>query len=91
VSGHTPSPWTVEQDAFCFTVNADFSPVAFVTGDNAEGRANARLIAASPDMLAALEIIAGLTMSRFHKPQDLGNAAIKVARAAIQRATGEDA
>jgi hypothetical protein len=89
VSGHTPSPWTVEQDAFCFTVNADFSPVAFVTGDNAEGRANARLIAAAPELLAALRECADRLSVHIAHSEDL--CAHMKAVEAIAKATGEDA
>jgi hypothetical protein len=54
-----------------------------------EALANARLIAAAPAMLEALERISELSMSQFYKPQDLGMAAIHLAKAAIAKATGE--
>jgi hypothetical protein len=53
------------------------------------GEANARLIAAAPAMLEALERISELSKSQFYKPQDLGMAAIHLAKAAIAKATGE--
>ena len=48
------------------------------------GRANlARAEAENQRLREALEIIANLSMSQFYKPQDLGNAAIKLASAAL--------
>jgi len=64
---HTPGPWRVEDDvqgcknifagtdAFA-TVHADRDSVAYTHGiDEAEDAANARLIAAAPDLLAMLQ------------------------------------
>ena len=53
---HTPGPWTVEGH----TVNARGVAYGFAnsTASAHELRANARLIAAAPDMLAALRLAA---------------------------------
>lgn len=64
-NGATPGPWTTEDRA---TTNADYwemqvmdpggFAVALAYGDKAEdAESNARLIAASPDMLAAIQAI----------------------------------
>ena len=44
----------------------------------------ASIAAENQRLREALEIIANLSMSQFYKPQDLGNAAIKLASAALQ-------
>ena len=50
---HTPGPWTTETDS-CMVRNAQKVAVAFTSNlQNAD--ANARLIAAAPDLLAALK------------------------------------
>ena len=62
MSGHTPGPWKVNPAAHgCAVESEDGASVAWC-GNNvstrhgvAPFRANARLIAAAPDMLAALE------------------------------------
>lgn len=81
----TPGPWQCEpatligNGGFHVTVpfdGTDTLSLAFVGGDNAE--ANARLIAAAPDLLSALEHIANSCEGR----------AAEVARAAIAKATG---
>ena len=62
MSGHTPGPWMAKDSRlynFAFDVDdANGSPVAEVCskhgGQDDEARANARLIAAAPDMLEAL-------------------------------------
>src|SRR5262245_10338777 len=59
---HTPGPWTIEtRDVPGFTIEPPLGcnglPVAIVPENrrgNAKAEANARLIAAAPDMLAAL-------------------------------------
>lgn len=62
---HTPGPWRVaKHDALRFTFHIDAGPagyernrVAIVSGDSARdcAEANARLIAAAPELLEALE------------------------------------
>lgn len=64
MSQHTPGPWLVdaehaglfEQDQARFWINASGTHVAYVDGPrNDERTANARLIAAAPDLLEALQ------------------------------------
>lgn len=56
---HTPGEWVVNYDEVCVRSDADdqsfgmLVPIAAVMDDNQE--ANARLIAAAPDLLAALQ------------------------------------
>lgn len=67
---HTPGPWHVTAD-YCgaLAVNDHLQfpsefPVALIGGPLADKRANARLIAAAPDLLAALERVENrLTMA----------------------------
>jgi len=62
MSGHTPGPWKIGQHlpitsiGWSVTIAEDGSAIAYVLGDkNPELRANARLIAAAPDLLEALD------------------------------------
>ena len=53
---HTPGPWTVEKGNNALTILAkNYYGVARTYGTGEEDKANARLIAAAPDMLAALK------------------------------------
>lgn len=104
---HTPGPWIVASDktsVLQVTPDTD-SPFPCVvdcaSGYNAmsfgEAKENARLIAAAPDLLAALEALVALHYSwsrgsayvpvEFEKKND---AAITAARVAITKATGTD-
>jgi hypothetical protein len=92
---HTPGPWTVsvsgKENENC-TVVADGIPVAIVNDDNgnfafkavSEIHANARLIAAAPDLLAALDVL-------LYPEKHLVNVATARERAqdAIAKARGE--
>jgi len=85
MSGHTPGPWTI-QGAFIGTDDAHIAQVKGegrgVTFQRAE--ANSALIAAAPDLLAALsELLA--ESEEFHNPNTEG---WNMARAAIAKATG---
>ena len=62
-----------------------FIRVALVDSDNVH--ADARLIAAAPDLLEALEAVTDALALTHHKGET--NTAVKKARAAIARATGE--
>ncbi len=89
---HTPGPWSATE-ASGHVVDAGGAPVA-VTAGLANGpwateyRANARLIAAAPDLLEALIAITNqlerIGDTREHKD----GAFIRDARAAIAKATG---
>jgi len=54
--GHTPGPWWVDDDpGEGVEVQDGFGRTASVWGDEDTAKANARLIAAAPDLLAALK------------------------------------
>jgi len=89
---HTPGPWTTDGAARTGDLDV-ISPIGRITlidcefSDESEDvlTANARLIAAAPDLLAALEGLLNALPSATTHP------AIKAARAAITKATGEAA
>lgn len=87
---HTPGPWALDNPASLIVRAptrhriAEVALVDVALMDNA--RANAALIAAAPDMLAALHDI--VSASDANCGDSLANA-INSARAAIARATGE--
>jgi hypothetical protein len=107
-TSHTPGPWTVgnpEGKTFYIMVGGHteianlphcraMSESSYAIEDNSEREANARLIAAAPYLLVALE---GLfeQCSMVHKHWGDGSnakeadAAIAAARAAIAKATGQ--
>ena len=71
-AAHTPGPWRVTDGLVAGSKTTVESQDGIVTDcawsfgkDTCE--ANARLIAAAPKMLAALELIAGLTDGRIHE------------------------
>ena len=90
---HTPGPWEVDGFSVMAGVGAEYGDLAYATaGDghadpdchlnrpDAERLANATLIAAAPDLLAALEEIAEITQH---------TASREIALAAIAKARGE--
>lgn len=52
---HTPGPWILEIDTVFIGDKRKVQPVAYHM--DSEGISNARLIAAAPDLLAALEVL----------------------------------
>ena len=94
--GHTPGPWNFE-DTLVFTrepmetvdggTSIEFVEIADCSSYEIHGgydaRANARLIAAAPDLLAALTALVNQTDAPEYFPTEVENA-----RAAIARATG---
>ena len=92
MSGHTPGPWVWDSTVWDYDPKQD-APwlVTEVSGERVlhgeiqcSSEANARLIAAAPDLLAALQRLMGETTTM----QDAMDAANQ-ARAAIAKATGE--
>lgn len=55
---HTPGPWTAELDADRWIITGDGSSVALLYHARASDTANARLIAAAPDLLDLARLIA---------------------------------
>ena len=102
MSKHTEGPWRVgvTEDSAC-RIYADEYPdhaIARTYGQDLNGigicqltgpqnRADARLIAAAPELLAALADC----VAHMHWTQPLGEAALKKAKAAIAKATGSEA
>lgn len=84
---HTPGPWDVQGDTYV-TVNSLIIAHCKQAGRTSldEAMANARLIAAAPDLLAALEKVIDYHVTGINP---LSDAAILSARAAIARARGE--
>ena len=99
---HTPGPWRIDDEQRDFRILADgaAAPVAFISRlyreDLPPALANARLIAAAPDLLAALENLAASMDAGTAKILILDDEAyggwrhgnIDSARAAIARAKG---
>jgi hypothetical protein len=93
---HTPGPWSIldERRGFIVTACDDCYDVATVRNiGNRDNAANARLIAAAPDMLAALQTIKQLNddAAPFGGEiyRDRVDRAWDAVRAAIAKATGE--
>ncbi len=94
-TNHTPGPWVIQRSRtirpnYAWVCGQDWHELATVVvrspgdkKDDATGLANARLIAAAPDLLAALEELC-LAPNK-HRPEEYWNAA----RAAIAKAKGE--
>lgn len=78
---HTPGPWTVgDTPAIVYDDNA--CEVAIATFNQESFEANARLIAAAPELLAALEAWVDCEIA--------SQECFKLSRAAIAKATGND-
>lgn len=92
-AAHTPGPW-LHYDVFngdkdaVIAMNPNRS-VAKTTGQRVERKGNARLIAAAPDLLAALTSLIDMDVAYQRGP--LVSAAVDIARAAIAKATGSAA
>jgi hypothetical protein len=76
VVNYTPGPWEVRDEVYVVKGSKVIAAASY------EGSDNARLIAAAPDLLAALERLAVMDEVA---PHICGN----IARAAISKATGE--
>lgn len=90
MSEHTPGPWVAAHD-FIYDSNhrrvADAAPWSPTTKERPDEtvHANARLIAAAPDLLAACRLAA-----RYLDPRHYSDA-VRDIDAAIAKATGQDA
>lgn len=102
MSAHTPGPWQAVEDEqhllspdqFRIWINAEGLHVAYVDGPrNVERVANARLTAAAPDLLAALQALVA-ELDGPGKPYSSDSYApphfIETAKAAIAKATNGD-
>jgi hypothetical protein len=79
---HTPGPWSKSERGYIFAGDSCIAS----TSDLDENEANARLIAAAPDLLAALEQSLSWLSSY---PGGGANAAWRKASEAIAKARGE--
>jgi hypothetical protein len=103
---HTPAPWIAcsvgdygDYDGRCRVILGDDLRIAVTLGDHDEGEANARLIAASPDLLEAVAPLDDAARDRSADApewQDTDTVSIVVtigdlrkARAAIAKARGQ--
>ena len=82
---HTPGPWRVLHKTGVFPMDSDCWTIGTAEQHRKEHEANARLMAAAPDLLAALQAMIA------HYPAGINtmlDEASTAARAAIARATG---
>lgn len=85
-SNTSPAPWSIRQSATHVTVVTASGDAIFHDDKRLPGvMEDARLIAAAPELLAALADC----VAHMHWTQPLGEAALKKAKAAIAKATGE--
>lgn len=101
MSNYTPGPWRVKPNSVGGpTVGPEGSVVADIRtygGPHVGGRqhpqtdANARLIAAAPDLLEALQALVNQSLQRGvpTDPGHPGRIALAIAESAISKATGE--
>ena len=81
---HTPGPWTMRAKDSGYSITGNGVSVARIDRTSATGpeqAANARLITASPDLLAALR-------AYLSDDPETDNARDTIARAAVAKATG---
>jgi hypothetical protein len=84
MSKHTPAPWYIHDDHEDIVTDSCGLRIACIIGDEKAQRAiDARLISAAPDLLEAIQGLLNALPSATTHP------AIKAARAAIAKATGE--
>lgn len=91
MTNHTPGPWVIgKQDHDVMTVDtANGTAICdvYVDSDDRRPPANANLIAAAPDLLAALETLERM-VSKMRYTLDDDDPALEPARAAIAKAKG---
>ena len=89
---HTPGPWRIrwEDHNWVQVICDDHVPIADCTRLSATNEANARLMAAAPDLLEALELIAlqkhPVILQDPVNWQDVANTFVGIARAALAKA-----
>lgn len=92
---HSPGPWYVRIGGNFISVLRDDIPLAeiniwypFTVTD--QHKADANLIAAAPDLLAACILLKAALNSQISEPDELEQEILDAARAAILKAKGED-
>ena len=89
MSKHTKGPWRVEKDLDCFDIKTDQQTVAMLDDNGSETEANSKLIASSPELLAACKgAIAALSQNKTF-PADI-KAAKEFLQNAINKVEGRD-
>jgi hypothetical protein len=95
MSSHTPGPWVYDSGVFYAQCQLDKNnqtyeyPIAeTLSGRPEDEEANARLIAAAPDLLAALEMLLALVETNEAR-QGFASHQGNVARDAIKKAVGK--
>ena len=94
MSKHTPGPWIFDNEiGFIRTDTPPYGEwdVAKVNIVRAEAKANARLIAAAPELLDALKLMRDAFLDTEGSHGTLEQTATDAADAAIAKATGEQA
>ena len=89
---HTPGPWSVQDGdrVFGYSTGKPYSHCLHEgIGYKTEREANARLIAAAPDLLTALQDIVDAYQKHFDAMPVAWQTYDNIARAAIAKATGE--
>jgi hypothetical protein len=97
---HTPGPWAARKlgpPSYTWQVDSGGGPIAVITtpqppfatkGDPARSEANARLIAAAPELLAVARGFVAIYGREGAYVSPLTNTCLRDARAAIAKATG---
>lgn len=89
---HTPGPWRISSGCDRWVVQEKGGCIACVEQDRKFGEANARLIAAAPELLEALtSLLDASQRNQEHYSEEAHDIAESRARAAIKKATGEAA
>jgi hypothetical protein len=97
MSNHSPGPWVVFHNVEIRCPNEDNTVIARMEDSREAGwntptiNANARLIAAAPDLLAALQDIVDAYQKHFDAMPVAWQTYDNIAREAIEKATGEAA
>ena len=87
---HTPGPWEVSPYGNITSKSLTVAKVEQMPGNyESEKQANARLIAAAPDLLVALEQCVPIIVSHANATFGDGVLTLQVARSAIAKAKGE--
>ena len=93
MSAHSPAPWRVAHDASWLVRDSSgrlVADVALATPETFEqAKGNVALIAAAPDLLAALETILGSPVADNGVYDGSGRTVGEVARAALAKARGK--
>jgi hypothetical protein len=94
MSSFTPGPWNIFKGIWELEIEADGIAICDLCqrGDEEQELANARLIAAAPDLLEALEFMLSVFNETYPDVADdeEDREAWAKARAAIKKATGEE-